>query len=89
MQIKHVDFFANLLINAAFDLLSQRPLINQIIEPVRQGKMLVPRIVREVFAHGVDHMRVHVETHHVQRAKRGAFRASKIAPGERIHRVEA
>ncbi len=89
VQIEHVDFLADLLVDAALGLLSQRTLIHQIAEPARQFEMFVPRIVGEVLAHGVDHMREHIEADHVQRAEGGALGTTEITPGQRIHRIEA
>ena len=72
-----------------FGLLPQCALIHQILEPARQFEVFVPRIVGEVLAHGVDHVREHVEADHVQRAEGGALGTAEIAAGQRIHHVEA
>ena len=65
------------------------PLIDEVGEPARQLEMLVPRVVGEVLAHRVDHVREHVEPDDVQRTEGGALGTSEIAPGQRIHGVEA
>ena len=89
VQIKHMDLFADLLVDAALGLLPQRALIHQVGEPARQFEVFMPRIFGQVLAHGVDHMREHVEPDHIQRAEGGALGTSQVTPGERIHGVEA
>ena len=89
VQVEHVDLLADLLVDALPGLLPERALIHQPVEPARQFEMLVPRIVGEVLAHRVDHVREHVEADHVQRAERRALGTAEIAPGQRIHGIEA
>jgi len=45
VQIKHVDFTADLLVYAALCFLPQSPLIHQIAEPGRQLEVFVPGVI--------------------------------------------
>ena len=89
VQIQHMDLFADLLVDAFFGLLSQRALVDQVFEPARQLEVLVPGIFGQVLAHGVDHMREHVEPDHIQRAEGRALGATQITACQSIHHVEA
>jgi len=89
VQIEDVDLLADFLVDTALGLLPERTLFHQILEPARQFKVFVPRVVGEILAHGVDHVREHVESDHIQSAEGGALGTAEIAPGQRIHHVEA
>ena len=88
-RVQHLDFLAHLFVDAAFGFLTQSTFLNQLVEPGRQCKIAVPRIIRKLVTHGVDHVREHIQADNIQGAEGGALGASQIAPGQRVYGIEA
>lgn len=89
MQVQHHDVLADLAEDAGPDLLAQRALGDQRLQPLRRLEILMPRVVRQGVAHGLDDVRHGVQADHIGGAVGGRLGTADQRAGQRIDFVEA
>ena len=88
-QVQHFDGLAVLPVETGACLLAQRTFLDQRGQPLGRLEVLVPGVVGQGVAHGLDDVRHGIQPHHVGGAVGSALGATDGRAGERVHHIEA